>query len=37
VFLTLEPIPEEGRRPEWELWAAFEAERPRISAKGLAD
>ena len=30
VFLTLEPIPEESRRPEAELWAAFEAERPRL-------
>lgn len=30
VFLTLEPIPEERRRPEAELWAAFEAERGRI-------
>jgi hypothetical protein len=30
LFLTLEPIPEECRRPEAELWAAFEAERPRI-------
>jgi hypothetical protein len=30
VFLTLEPIPEERRRPETDLWAAFEAERPRI-------
>ena len=30
VFLTLEPIPEEHRRPEQELWGAFEAERPRI-------
>jgi hypothetical protein len=30
VFLTLEPIPEELRRPEAELWTAFEAERPRI-------
>jgi hypothetical protein len=30
VFLTLEPIPEERRRPEAELWADFEAERPRI-------
>jgi hypothetical protein len=44
VFLTLEPIPEERRRPEEELWAAFEAERPRILgvlldavAKGLAE
>jgi hypothetical protein len=30
VFLTLEPIPEENRRPEAELWAAFYAERPRL-------
>ncbi len=30
MFLTLEPIPEERRRPEEELWAAFETERPRI-------
>ena len=30
VFLTLEAIPEERRRPEAELWTAFEAERPRI-------
>jgi hypothetical protein len=30
VFLTLEPIPEERRRPEAELWAEFEMERPRI-------
>lgn len=30
VFLTLEPISEENRRPEGELWAAFDAERPRI-------
>ena len=30
VFLTLEPIPEEHRRPEAELWAAFETERSRI-------
>ena len=44
LFLTLEPIPEERRRPEAELWAAFEAERPRILgalldavAKGLAE
>ncbi len=44
VFLTLEPIPEERRRPEQELWAAFELERPRILgvlldavAKGLAE
>jgi hypothetical protein len=43
VFLTLEPIPEERRRPEAGLWAAFEAERPRIlgvlldaASKGLA-
>ncbi len=44
VFLTLEPIPEERRCPEQELWAAFEAERPRLLgvlldavAKGLAE
>lgn len=30
LFLTLEPIPEDRRRPEQELWAAFDAERPRI-------
>ena len=30
VFLTLEPISEERRRPEQELWAAFDAERPRL-------
>ncbi|MGA7453972.1 MAG: hypothetical protein WBW73_22780 [Rhodoplanes sp.] len=30
VFLTLESIPEERRRPEAEIWDAFEAERPRI-------
>ena len=30
LFLTLEPISDERRRPEQELWAAFEAERPRI-------
>jgi hypothetical protein len=43
VFLTLEPIPEERRRPEQELWLAFGLERPRILgvlldavAKGLA-
>ena len=30
VFLTLAPIPEARRRPEAELWAAFEAQRPRI-------
>jgi hypothetical protein len=30
VFEVLEPIPEELRRAEAELWAAFEAERPRI-------
>jgi hypothetical protein len=44
VFLTLEPISEEGRRPEHELWTAFELERPRILgvlldavSKGLAE
>jgi hypothetical protein len=43
LFLTLEPIAEERRRPEQELWAAFETERPRMLgalldavAKGLA-
>jgi hypothetical protein len=43
VFLMLEPIPEERRRPEQELWTAFEAQRPRIlgvllyaASKGLA-
>jgi hypothetical protein len=30
MFLTLEPIPDERRRPEAELWAAFEAERAGI-------
>ena len=30
VFLTLEAIPEDRRRSEAELWAAFDAERPRI-------
>jgi hypothetical protein len=30
IFLTLQPIPEEQRHPEGELWAAFNAERPRI-------
>ncbi len=30
VFLTLEPIPEDRRRPEAELRAAFEAERSRL-------
>jgi hypothetical protein len=30
LFLTLEPISEELRRPEAELWADFEARRPRI-------
>ena len=30
IFLTLEPIPEDRRRPEAELWAAFEAARPQL-------
>jgi hypothetical protein len=30
LFLTLEPIPEERRRTEAELWAAFEVVRPGI-------
>ena len=36
LFLTLEAIPENRRRPQAELWAAFEAERPRILG-GLLD
>jgi hypothetical protein len=30
LFLTLDPIPEERRRPEGELWADFEEERSKI-------
>jgi hypothetical protein len=30
MFSMLDPIPEECRRPEAELWAAFELEHPRI-------
>ena len=30
VFLTLEPIPDDKRRLEAELWTAFETDRPRI-------
>jgi hypothetical protein len=30
LFLTLQPIPEELRRPEAELWATFGSQRPRI-------
>jgi hypothetical protein len=30
LFLTLEPIPEDRRRPEEALWAAFEKEQPAI-------
>jgi hypothetical protein len=30
ILLRLEPIPEEDRRPEAEIWAAFEKERPEI-------
>jgi hypothetical protein len=30
LFLTLEPIPEERRRPEAELWASFDIQRPLI-------
>jgi hypothetical protein len=30
IFLTLDPIPEENRRPEKELWASFDMERPQI-------
>jgi hypothetical protein len=35
LFLTLEPIRDERRRPEAELWAAFEAERPSILGGGV--
>lgn len=30
IFITLEPIPDERRRHERELWAAVHADRPRI-------
>lgn len=30
IFLTLEAIPEERRRPERELWAEFNASRPQL-------
>jgi hypothetical protein len=30
IFLTLEPIGEEQRRSETELWREFEVARPRI-------
>jgi hypothetical protein len=30
LFLTLEPISEDRRRPEQEMWSAFEVERPSI-------
>ena len=30
LFLTLQPIPEESRKPETEIWAKFEAARPFI-------
>jgi hypothetical protein len=30
IFLTLSPISEEDRKPEQELWARFNEERPRI-------
>ena len=30
IFLTLEPIPEERRRPEAELWTEFDKVRPQI-------
>jgi hypothetical protein len=35
VFLTLTPIPEERRRPEAELWAAFQAAHSRILGRLL--
>ena len=37
MFLTLEPIPEEERRPEADLWKEFETERPRILGALLDD
>jgi hypothetical protein len=36
IFLRLDPIPEEKRRPEAELWAAFDAARARILGALLA-
>ena len=30
IFLTLEPIPENRRRPEKELWGEFDAARPQL-------
>jgi hypothetical protein len=30
LFLNLDPIPEERRRPEAEFWTAFNAERPQL-------
>ena len=36
IFLNLEPIPEERRRPEKELWAAFDKARPQILGALLA-
>jgi hypothetical protein len=30
LFLNLDPIPEERRRPEADFWSAFNAERPRL-------
>ena len=36
VFLTLEAIPEACRRPEAELWAAFDAERPPYPGVGCS-
>jgi hypothetical protein len=30
IFITLEAIPEDKRKPEGELWTAFERERPQV-------
>jgi len=30
IFLNLEPIPDDNRRPEADLWRSFNSERPRI-------
>jgi len=35
IFLTLEPIPEDRRRPERDLWAEFDAASPQILGRLL--
>jgi hypothetical protein len=37
IFLTLEPIPEERRGPEKELWAEFDAARPQLLGQPTPD